>query len=77
MGAGRRVRFFWSGVGQRTVSLLMLLVLSHGFEACGTGKQLVREAGLVIRLGAILSVDVLVSLGSVVCGLCEVRTGMQ
>ena len=50
------------GVGQATICFFVLLVLPHGFEACGTGKNLVGEATLVIGLRAILSVDVLVSL---------------
>lgn len=49
-------------MGQRTISLLVLLVLSHGFEARSTSDDFVREAGLVVGLRPILSVDVLVSL---------------
>ena len=49
-------------MGQRTICFLVLLVLSHGFEACGTGKEFVGEAGLIVRLRAVLSVNILVSL---------------
>ena len=51
---------------QPTVSFFVLLVLSHGFEACGTSKGFMSEAALVIGLRAILSVDVLMGLRGVV-----------
>lgn len=54
------------GVGQRTVGLLVLLVLSHGFEAGGTSEDFVGEATLVVGLRAILSVDILMGLRGVV-----------
>ena len=54
------------GWEQPTVSFLVLLVLSHRFEASGTGKEFVGEAGLVVRLRAILAIDILVGLGGVV-----------
>ena len=57
------------GWGERTVGLFVLLILSHGFEAGGTGKEFVGEVSLVIGfigLRAILSVDVIVCLRGVV-----------
>ncbi len=66
-------------MGGGTVGFFVLLVLSHGFEACGTGEKFVGEVALVvglIRLRAILAVDVLVGLRGVVCGLCELRSGI-
>lgn len=53
-------------MGQSTVSFLMLLVFPHSFEACGTSESLVGETALIVRLRAVLSVDILVSLGGVV-----------
>ena len=53
-------------VGQSTVSFLMLLVFLHSFESCGTSEDLVGEATLIVRLGPVLSVDILVSLRGVV-----------
>lgn len=58
-----------SGGGQPTISFLVLLVLPHGFEACGTGEDFVTKGALVVGLvglGPILSVDVLVGLLGVV-----------
>ena len=49
-------------VGQPTVGFLVLLILSHGFEACSTSEEFVAEAGLVVRLRTVLSIDVLVGL---------------
>ncbi len=56
-------------MGQRTISLFVLLVLSHGFEACGTSEDFVAEATLVvglIGLRPVLPVDILVGLRGVV-----------
>ena len=53
-------------MGQSTVSFLMLLVFSHSFEACGTSEDLVGDATLIVRLRAVLPVDILVSLGGVI-----------
>ena len=58
----RRKKRFQKGVGQPTVSFLVLLILSHGFEACSTSEEFVAEAGLVVRLRTVLSIDVLVGL---------------
>ena len=49
-------------MGQPTVGFLVLLILSHGFEACSTSEEFVAKAGLVVRLRTILSIDVLVGL---------------
>ena len=49
-------------VGQATVSFLVLLILSHGFEACGTSEDFMSEAALIVRLRTVLSIDVLVGL---------------
>ena len=53
-------------MGHPTVSLLVLLVLPHSFEACGTGKSFVGEGTLVVWLWTVLSVYILVGLGGVV-----------
>ena len=55
-------RIFPKGVGQPTVGFLVLLILSHGFEACSTSEEFVTEAGLVVRLRTVLSIDILVGL---------------
>ena len=58
----RSTRLLEEGWGQSTVCFLVLLILSHGFEACGTSKEFVAKAGLVVRLGTVLAIDVLVGL---------------
>ena len=58
----RKKRNFEKGVGQGTVSFLVLLILSHGFEACSASEEFVGEAGLVVRLRTVLSIDVFVGL---------------
>ena len=63
-----------SGRGRScTVGLFVLLILSHGFEAGGSGEEFVREVPLVVGLvglRAVLAVDVIVGLRGVVWGLC-------
>lgn len=48
-------------MGRRTISLFVLLVLPHSFEANGTGSQFVGEVALVVGL-TVISVDLLVGL---------------
>ena len=69
VGDGRKKGKMGAGWEERTVGLFVLLILSHGFEAGGTGKEFVGEVSLVvgvIGLRAILSVDVTVCLRCVV-----------
>ena len=58
----RRKGVFTRESRQPTVSFLMLLILSHGFEACGASEEFVSEAGLVVRLRTVLAIDFLVGL---------------
>ena len=62
----KQQRRFSGRMKQRTVSLFVLLVLSHSFKTCGTGKGFVGEGSLVVRLWAVLSIHILVGIGSVV-----------